>query len=140
MTSRIEYLNPPDLAPALGLYSQASFVPAQLGTFHIAGQVSADVDGSVIGAGDFPAQVRQTYANVQKVVTALGETCDSIAVMRTYIVGPQHLPTFMAVRNDIFPAMFSGPDYPPNTLLMIDRLVKEELLIEVEAVVAKLHD
>jgi hypothetical protein len=35
-----------------------------------------------------------------------------------------------------FPKMFSNGAYPPNTLLMIDRLVKEEFLIEVQATAA----
>jgi hypothetical protein len=32
--------------------------------------------------------------------------------------------------------MFKNGAYPPNTLLMIDRLVKEAFLIEVQAVAA----
>jgi hypothetical protein len=35
-----------------------------------------------------------------------------------------------------FPKLFPTGAYPPNTLLIIDRLVKEELLIEVSAVAA----
>ena len=35
-----------------------------------------------------------------------------------------------------FPKMFPGGAYPPNTLLMIDRLVQEALLVEVQAVAA----
>ena len=42
----------------------------------------------------------------------------------------------MAWRAREFPRLFPGGKYPPNTLLMIDRLVKEELLIEISAVAA----
>jgi hypothetical protein len=35
-----------------------------------------------------------------------------------------------------FPKMFPGGAYPPNTLLMIDRLVQEQLLIEVQPIAA----
>ena len=35
-----------------------------------------------------------------------------------------------------FPKMFASGAYPPNTLLMIDRLVQEQFLIEVSAVAA----
>jgi hypothetical protein len=34
---------------------------------------------------------------------------------------------------------FVGGAYPPNTLLMIDRLVREQLLIEVSAIAAINH-
>lgn len=42
----------------------------------------------------------------------------------------------MQYRMREFPRLFQGGAYPPNTLLMIDRLVREEFLIEVSAVAA----
>ena len=42
----------------------------------------------------------------------------------------------MQYRTREFPRLFGGGAYPPNTLLMIDRLVREEFLIEVSAVAA----
>jgi hypothetical protein len=35
-----------------------------------------------------------------------------------------------------FPRMFPDGKYPPNTLLMIDRLVNEKFLVEVQAIAA----
>ncbi len=43
---------------------------------------------------------------------------------------------FMAVRNELFARIYPGGEYPPNTLLTVDRLVGEQFLIEVEAVAA----
>ncbi len=54
----------------------------------------------------------------------------------TYLVHSQDIPKFMAYRQREFPAMFANGAYPPNTLLMIDRLVQEPLLIEVRTVAA----
>ena len=42
----------------------------------------------------------------------------------------------MEYRTRAFPGLFTGGAYPPNTLLIIDRLVREEFLIEVSAVAA----
>ena len=137
MANRIEILNPPGAAPTQGLYSQAAFVPAGMDTYHIAGQVSVDQDGAIVGGDDFGAQIRQVYGNLEAVLRALGESCDSIVSMRTYLVDAELLPTFMHVRADLFPRLFSESDYPPNTLLIVDRLVREEFLIEVEAVAAR---
>jgi hypothetical protein len=41
----------------------------------------------------------------------------------------------MKARAALFPKLFKGPLYPPNTLLIVDRLVKEDFVVEVEAVV-----
>jgi enamine deaminase RidA (YjgF/YER057c/UK114 family) len=40
----------------------------------------------------------------------------------------------MTCRRNLFPSLFETDRYPPNTLLVVDRLVKEEFLLEVEAV------
>jgi len=51
-------------------------------------------------------------------------------------VHSQDIPKFMQYRTREFPRLFAGGAYPPNTLLMIARLVREEFLIEVSAVAA----
>ena len=137
VANQIKILNPPGAVPAQGLYSQAAFVPAGTDTYHIAGQVSVDQDGTIVGSDDFDAQVRQVYRNLEAVLKALGESCDSIVSMRTYLVDAGLIPTFMSVRAGLFPSLFSGTAYPPNTLLIIDGLVRPEFLIEVEAVAAR---
>jgi hypothetical protein len=42
----------------------------------------------------------------------------------------------MAYRGREFPRLFANGAYPPNTLLIVDRLVQEALLIEVQAIAA----
>ena len=42
----------------------------------------------------------------------------------------------MDYRKREFPKLFPNGAYPPNTLLVVDRLVQEELLVEVQTVVA----
>ena len=54
----------------------------------------------------------------------------------TEIAKRQDIPRFMALRKEIFPTYYPDGIYPPNTLLIVDRLVKEEFEIEVEAIVA----
>ena len=43
---------------------------------------------------------------------------------------------FSEARTQIFPDIFPNGDYPPNTLLIVDGLVREDLLVEVKAVAA----
>ena len=42
----------------------------------------------------------------------------------------------MAYRGREFPGMFANGAFPPNTLLIVDRLVQEPFLIEVQAIAA----
>jgi len=51
-------------------------------------------------------------------------------------VHSQDIAKFMQFRLREFPRMFPSGRYPPNTLLIVDRLVQELLLIEVTTVAA----
>jgi hypothetical protein len=42
----------------------------------------------------------------------------------------------MDYRRRVFPGFFPDGNFPPNTLLIVDRLVQEPLLIEVQTVAA----
>ena len=101
--------------------------------YFIAGQVSVDSAGAVVGKNDFEAQFKQVFQNLQAVLEGVGVSFDHVAKFTTYFVHSQDIEKFMALRTAYFPKLFSGP-YPPNTICVIDRLVKEEFLLEVEAV------
>jgi hypothetical protein len=51
-------------------------------------------------------------------------------------VHSQDITKFFQYRTREFPRWFAGGAYPPNTLLVVDRLVREEYLLEVAAVAA----
>jgi enamine deaminase RidA (YjgF/YER057c/UK114 family) len=129
----IKILNPDSLGKPLGQYSQITRVKASEFLF-LAGQVGADRDGKV--AADFDAQCAQTFANIGAALQSQGAGFANIVEFTTYLVHSQDIPKFMVYRTREFPKLFAGGAYPPNTLLMIDRLVKEELLIEVSAIAA----
>jgi hypothetical protein len=51
-------------------------------------------------------------------------------------VHSQDIARFMAFRLREFPSIFPSGVYPPNTLLIVDRLVQEPFLVEVHTVAA----
>lgn len=130
----IKILNPDALGKPLGQYSHLTRVKASEFVF-IAGQVGVDKAGKVV-SGDFDAQCVQTFANIEAALKSVGAGWGNIVQFTTYLVHSQDIPKFMAYRLREFPKMFADGAYPPNTLLIIDRLVQEALLVEVQAVVA----
>ena len=131
----IKIINPDALGKPLGQYSQLTRVKAS-GYIYIAGQVGVGKDGKLAGDGGFDAQCAQTFANIEAALKSCGAGWGNIVQFTTYLVHSQDIPRFMAYRLREFPKMFANGAYPPNTLLMIDRLVQESLLIEVQAVAA----
>lgn len=135
MSDHIVYLNPPEACPAQGLYSHATRVRGGT-TYYVAGQLAVGENGEVVGAGDFDRQFAQVFANLGAVLKGLGCSFNDVAKFTTYLVHSQDIEKFMRARASLFPTLFMGELYPPNTLLIVDRLVKEAFLIEVEAVVS----
>ena len=124
----------PGIAPhSLGAYSQALEVrPGRL--LYIAGQVGLDANGNLPGAGDAAAQSRQVFENLGRVLTGAGATFSNVVEFITYLVGRESIQPFIDTRAQLFPGLFPDGQYPPNTLLLVAGLVREELLVEIKAV------
>ena len=133
--AHIQILNPDTLGKPLGQYSQITRVKASEYLF-IAGQLSADRSGKIIGVDDFDAQCVQVFANLRTALESCGASWKNIVQFTTYLVHSQDIPKFMQYRLREFPKMFPDGKYPPNTLLMVDRLVQEPFLVEVQTIAA----
>jgi enamine deaminase RidA (YjgF/YER057c/UK114 family) len=129
----IKILNPGTLGKPLGQYSQMTRVKASEFLF-IAGQVGVDKDGKT--PDDFDAQCAQTYANIEAALESAGAGWGNVVEFTTYLVHSQDIQEFMKFRLREFPKMFPNGVYPPNTLLIVDRLVHEAFLIEVQTTAA----
>ena len=131
--AEIKILNPDALGKPLGQYSQITRVKASEFLF-IAGQVGVSKDGKT--PEDFDAQCAATFANIEAALKSSGAGFGNVVEFTTYLVHSQDIPKFMAWRLREFPRMFPDGKYPPNTLLVIDRLVQEQFLVEVQTIAA----
>src|SRR3954469_14182253 len=129
----ITFHNPEALGKPLGQYSQITRVKASEFLF-IAGQVATDQGGKTVGADDFDAQCEQVFANIEAALKSQGASFANVVEFTTYLVHSQDIPKFMKYRLAAFPRFFPSGAYPPNTLLMVGRLVGEPFLIEVSTV------
>jgi len=133
MSSQVKYLNPEGACPAQGLYSHVGTADGKL--MFVAGQLSVGADGGVVGKHDFEAQFKQIFSNLGDVLKGLGGDFNNVVKFTTYLVHSQDIEKFMKLRAELFPQIFKGPNFPPNTMVVIDRLVKEDFQLEVEAIV-----
>ena len=131
----IKIFSPDVLGKPLGQYSQITRVKASEFVY-IAGQLASDREGRIIGADDFDAQCVQVFANIETALKSVGAGWGNVVEFTTYLVHSQDIPKFMIYRKREFPKLFPDGAYPPNTLLMMDRLVQEPFLVEVKAIAA----
>ena len=135
MSAEINIYNPEALGPPMGQYTHVTRVKASEFLF-IAGMLSGDARGNIIGEGDFDVQTAQVFRNIEAALKSAGASWANVVQFTTYLVHSQDIPNFMAFRLREFPKMFPDGKYPPNTLLMVDRLVKEAFLVEVQTIAA----
>ena len=135
MPAEINIYNPSALGAPMGQYSHVTRVKANEFLF-IAGMLSGDAAGNIVGADDFDAQTTQVFRNVEAALKSAGASWRNVVQFTTFLVHSQDIPKFMAFRLREFPKMFPDGKYPPNTLLMVDRLVQEPFLVEVQTVAA----
>jgi enamine deaminase RidA (YjgF/YER057c/UK114 family) len=115
------------LGKPLGQYSHVTRVKSAE-QLHIAGMLAA--------GESFEAQCSGVFAQIEKALQSAGAGWGNVVQFTTYLVHSQDIPRFMQWRLREFPRMFPGGQYPPNTLLVIDRLVHEQYLIEVQTLAA----
>ena len=131
----IKFRNPERLAAPLGLYSHISRVRCSELVF-IAGQVAVDQKGALVGGADLGLQARQVFANLGEALKSEDLTFGHVVKFNTYLVGESNIPSFMDTRRQLFADIYPEGLCPPNTLLVVNRLVDKEFLLEVEAVAA----
>ncbi len=125
-----------DQAPQpLGAYSVGMSVSAGR-LLYVAGQVGVDTGGTLVGPGDAAAQTRQVLRNIGHILEAAGAGFSNVVEFTTYVVGRDSVQGFIEGRTQAYPEIFPNGDYPPNTLLVVDGLVREEFLVEIKAVAA----
>jgi len=124
------------LGPTLGMYSHGMIAPGGE-LVVVAGQVGADRAGNLVGPGDVVAQTRQAFENVRAVLEAAGSGMRQIVRFQTFLTHAADIEGFMQARKELFPRYFPDGVYPPNTLLVVSRLVVPELLVEIEAMAVK---
>jgi len=130
-----EPIVPPGFGPPLGMYSHGMVVRAG-DLVIVAGQVGLGADGRVPG-DDVISQTKQALENVRAVVEAAGCTMRDVVRLQTFLTRAEDIPGFMKARQELFPTYFPDKVYPPNTLLVVDRLVRPELRVEVEAMAVR---
>jgi enamine deaminase RidA (YjgF/YER057c/UK114 family) len=123
----IKISNVEALGKPLGQYSHMTRVKAAEYLF-IAGML-APGDG-------FDVQCSGVFAQIETALKSAGGGWGNVVQFTTYLVHSQDIPRFMQWRLREFPRMFPDGKYPPNTLLIIDRLVQEQFLVEVQTVAA----
>lgn len=128
-----QYLDPKELySPRFFSHSVAVQGDARL--ICVSGQVSYDRDGIVVGKDDLRAQCEQVFKSLTHCLRVAGAGWGDVVKMNGYMVGmtPEAVNLYREVR-----ARYLEPkQLPASTLVGVERLVHDDLLLEVEVLAA----
>ena len=100
-------------------------------TIYLAGQVSHDDQGTILGLGDMEIQMRQAYINVQKVLAQYGATMVNVVDEVLFVTDME---AAFAAAVKVRQEAFSGLPVVASTIVQIQRLAFPELMIEIKCI------
>ena len=92
------------------------------------------IAGMLAPGDSFDAQCAAVYGQIEKALQSAGGGWRNVVQFTTFLVHSQDIAKFYKWREREYPRMFPDGRYPPNTLLIIDRLVQEQFLIEIQTI------
>lgn len=113
------------------LYSHV-VVTSEKSLVFIAGQLSRNKDGQIVGAGDMARQIRQVGDNLRIALDAAGLTAEDLVKTTTYVTDIDEFFKYPEVRAEIF-----GQNLPTSTTVEVRRLSHPDLMVEIEAIAIK---
>jgi reactive intermediate/imine deaminase len=97
----------------------------------LSGQASIGDDGSIVGEGDFDAQLAQTFANIARVLAAGGSDLSKVVKVTIYLTDMANFPKIVEARQRWF-----TPPYPADTTLEVRSLALPALMVEIDVIAA----
>ena len=115
-----------------GTFNSKSYAQAVRvgGLLFVSGQVAIDGSGQLVGATNFVEQAEQVFKNLKAVLDSAGATFDDVVKVTNFLVRAEDFTAFTEIRARYLKAQ------PASSTVFVAALVRPELLIEIEAVVA----
>ena len=126
--------NPTTMSPPLGNYSHTVNVPPGASWLVISGQVGVDKNGKV--ARGVERQTERAFRNILAALKASGMGKKDIVKFTIYLTDSRFVEAFRRGRDKVLGDMVG----PASTLLVVNGLAAPDLLVEVEAVAAKVPE
>ncbi|MEU5987600.1 Rid family hydrolase [Spirillospora sp. NPDC047418] len=129
----VQYLTP------AGMLQPAPYHHVAVGTgnrhVHVSGQVARQAGGTPVAPGDLAGQVAHALRNTATGLTGAGATFDDVLRLTFYVTkwSPDKIGDFMAGVEAVAEEIGLRLPMPPASLIGVDYLFEEDVLVEVEA-------
>lgn len=98
----------------------------------VAGHTGHQDDSGRSLAGDFDAQCRQTFCNIEKTLAEAGATLADLVTMTVFLIDARHTTRMTELRTEIL-----GRDFPASAAITVSGFADPAMMIEIQAVAVK---
>ncbi len=95
----------------------------------ISGQAAYDAEGKIVGAGDFDAQAKKAFENLERALRAGGSSLRNVIKVTIFLTDMSNFNKIVELRERYF-----SPPYPADTIVEVCSLYSRDAMIEIEAV------
>jgi enamine deaminase RidA (YjgF/YER057c/UK114 family) len=95
----------------------------------IAGHTGQVDDNGKSLAGDFDAQFRQTFRNIEKTLAEAGAKLSDMVTMTVFLSDARYTTRMTELRGELF-----GKDFPASAAITVQGFAQPEMMIEVQGV------
>ena len=125
-----KFINPKTLSKSSG-YSHAVVVKGGR-TIYISGQVAQNAQGEIIGKGDLRLQTMQAFQNLKNALSGAGADFADVVKINIYVANYRF--ENLSIIREVRERFISAENPPASTLVGVESLFHEDLLIEIEAI------
>jgi 2-iminobutanoate/2-iminopropanoate deaminase len=95
----------------------------------ISGQAAIDGQGRIVGVGNFEAQAKQAFQNLDRVLRAGGSSLKNVIKVTIFLTDMRYFDRIVELRGQWFTA-----PYPADTIVEVRSLYSPDAMIEIEAI------
>ena len=128
-----QFFNPSNTHTPIASYTHAVAVDGGRLVF-VSGQVAFDKNGNLVGKGDLRAQTEKALENLVAALASAGATPADVVKVNTYVVN--YRSADYPIIREARARVFDSQNPPTSTLIGVQALAREDLLIEIEAIAA----
>jgi enamine deaminase RidA (YjgF/YER057c/UK114 family) len=98
-------------------------------TIWVAGHTGETDDGGKSLAGDFDAQCRQTFRNIEKTLAEAKCALRDMVTMTVFLIDARYTTRMTELRTEIF-----GKDFPASAAITVTGFARPEIMLEVQGI------
>jgi 2-iminobutanoate/2-iminopropanoate deaminase len=110
-------------------YSPAVVIEGAVKTIWVAGHTGAVDDSGKSLAGDFDAQCRQTFRNIEKTLAEAGAKLADLVTMTVFLIDARYTTRMTELRTEIF-----SKDFPASAAITVAGFAQPAMMIEIQCV------